>query len=103
VIQKYGKIINEDGYSPFQTWEKEEQSMKLNEKLALEWWRTPRDMNSIGVTIQQAYLAGFEKAREMASKDALDWDDTELRCMNDCCLKISNRLEGLGEEEVKDE
>lgn len=51
-------------------------------------WRVSRD----------AYIAGFKEAREMAANDASDWDDTELRCMNDCCLKISDRIKTVGDE-----
>jgi hypothetical protein len=75
--------------------------VKLKEKLAKESAKASVDTGMNEKTAYfYGYLHGFEKAREMAVEDALNWDDIELRCMNDCCLKISNRLNTLGEEEV---
>jgi hypothetical protein len=61
--------------------------MKLKEKLAEEWWIKNRDLNLEGegtFSQSEAFVAGFEKARELALEH-FDGDNSVLE---------------IGEEEV---
>lgn len=92
--------------------------MKLKEKLASEYSKKFYDGNKYvehGDPTVAAYIAGFEKALEMAAEEAMDVqvdmdyedhlsrDDQRLkdldRNFNMACYEVSSKIKNLSEEE----
>lgn len=69
------------------------------EKLAQEYAAReyPDEAESYWINARANFEAGFRMAREMAAQDTESWPDIELRCMNDCCLKIAEGIRTVGE------